>query len=678
MLDDVADPQDLVGLWPPDTVSGRTVITTRRRDSALLDGRHLVDVSVFTPAEAEAYLNGRLGDGSRRLDESRQLAEDLGFLPLALAQAAAYIRDQDLTCASYRQRLRRRSLNRLHPAALPDGQQRAVADIWGLSIELADKQAAGLASVVLDMAAILDPNGIPASLFATDAALDYYRDRLDRDVDDDDAWDALRTLYRLGLADTARDTEVDSGLVRVHALVQRVVGETISDDRRPRVAHAAADALLELWPDVRRNARTARLGRQLGANTAALTVSAGDYLWQNRTGEPNAHAIMFRAGSSQGLMGLLTAAYDYFEQLLTDCMTVLGPDHPSTLAARNDRAYWQGRTGDAVGASAAYEQLLADRIRLLGPDHPETLATRDEVAWWRGVAGDVAGASKAYEQLLADRIRILGPDHPDTLTTRENVAWWLGEAGDALSVREAYEQLLADRARLLGPDHPDTLTTRNRLASWRGNFGDIAGASEAYELLLADRMRIFGPDHPETLAARNDVAWWRGRTGDGTGATKAYEQLVADRTRILGAEDPGTLATRNRLAWWRGRTGDFAGATEAYEQLLADRTRLLGPDHLDTMATRDDLAWWRGEAGDAVGAMKGFEQLLADRIRILGPDHPDTLTTRGDLAWWRSEAGDVAGAMKAYEQLLADRIRILGPDHPETLATRNRLASGRG
>ena len=60
VLDDLNDPADLRRLWPPATGPGRTVITTRRRDSALLAGRHVVQVGLFTPTEAHTYLQNKL------------------------------------------------------------------------------------------------------------------------------------------------------------------------------------------------------------------------------------------------------------------------------------------------------------------------------------------------------------------------------------------------------------------------------------------------------------------------------------------------------------------------------------------------------------------------------------------------------------------------------------------
>ena len=67
------------------------------------------------------------------------------------------------------------------------------------------------------------------------------------------------------------------------------------------------------------------------------------------------------------------------------------------------------------------------RERVLGPEHPDTLATRDNLARWTGEAGDAAGARDQFAALLPVRERVQGPEHPDTLTTRANLAYWSGK-----------------------------------------------------------------------------------------------------------------------------------------------------------------------------------------------------------------------------------------------------------
>ena len=686
VLDDLADPGDLKGLWPPQHATGRTVVTTRRRDAALGGaGRRRVDVDVFTQSEAVTYITAKLAAHGREDDpgQIRALAQELGNLPIALAQALAYLLDVDLDCAGYRARWtdRRRTLARLVPqdTALPDDQRAGLAAVWSLSVQRANAlEPVGLAGPMLELASLLDPNGIPLDVLTAPPARRYAAERRspravwdvdssDGAVEADDGRDALTALARLSLCTI--DPRNPHRAVRVHALVQRAVRESLTPQQRNDAAHAAADALLHAWPEVDRDGA---LSLSLRGNTENLNDNARDALW-----EPDSHAALLRAGGSLGQSGLVAEAAAYFDRLHRQAVARLGPDHPDTLSIRSNLAIWWGEAGDVAGAVTAFEELLADLLRVLGPDHPHTLSTRGNLARYKGDAGDVAGAAAAFEGLLVDRLRVLGPDHPDTLSTRNNLATWRGTAGDAAGAVTAFEELLADLLRVLGPDHPQTLLTRGNLATWRGRAGDVAGAAAAFERLLVDHLRVLGPDHPHTLITCNNLAAWRGRAGDVAGAATATEELLVDRLRVLGPDHPDTLSTRNNLAYWRGEAGDAAGAATATEELLADRLRLLGPHHPDTLLTRGNLASWRGEAGDAAGAATATEELLADRLHVLGPDHPDTLSTRSNLATWRGRAGDAAGAAAAFEELLADRLRVLGPDHPHTLITRNNLTTWR-
>ncbi|MEU2563666.1 NB-ARC domain-containing protein [Streptomyces longispororuber] len=165
VLDDVTDPDDLKGLWPPTSSCGRALVTTRRRDAALTsDGRHTVQVGLFTEDEALAYLTASLTRRNEPTDQLSTLAADLGHLPLALAQAAAYIVDADATVAGYRTLLadRTTTLAALAPDALPDDQALPLAAAWSLSIDRAETlRPIGLARPMLQLISLLDGNGIP-------------------------------------------------------------------------------------------------------------------------------------------------------------------------------------------------------------------------------------------------------------------------------------------------------------------------------------------------------------------------------------------------------------------------------------------------------------------------------------------------------------------------------------
>ncbi|MFE0256239.1 tetratricopeptide repeat protein [Streptomyces sp. NPDC059010] len=564
ILDDVSDPKDMDGLWPPSSVTGRTLITTRRQDAALTAGRRLIPVGVFTPAESLAYLTGALPAHTEPADQLAALADDLGHLPLALSQAAAYLTDTGINPADYRQMLADRTTALRAPDALPDGQQLAVATTWSVSIERADGlEPAGLARPLLQLAAFLEPNGIPATVLTSPPARAYLahhrtssgaaaprlvsppgaKPQSQEEVPERDVLTALSALRRLSLIQHTPTTPRTA--VRVHQLVQRAVRDTLTPEQHDHTARIAADALLTSWPEIERDTA---LGQALRANSDALASQAEDALYRL-----NAHEVLFRTGTSLGEAGQVTGAIAYWQRLLASANQHWGPDHPDTLRTRGRLLRWQAAAGDRSGAATAYAALLHDMTDVLGADHPDTLRTHGALVWWQGWAGDKSGAASASAALLKDMIRVLGPDHPDTLRTHATLAWWRGQTGDPAGAATTYAEVLAGRLRMVGPDHPDTLRTRSYLSWWHGWAGDPEGSAAASAELLQDMTRVLGPDHPDTLRTRNNLHFMQGMAGNTGEAVQGFERLLPDMARVLGTDHPDTVAAQGDLVWFQGR-----------------------------------------------------------------------------------------------------------------------------
>ena len=194
-----------------------------------------------------------------------------------------------------------------------------------------------------------------------------------------------------------------------------------------------------------------------------------------------------------------------------------------------------------------YEQVLADQERILAPDHPDTLAARNNLAGAYYSVGRFGEAIELFERVLAERERVLGSDHPDTLTTRNNLAgayYFAGRFGEAI---ELFERVLADQERVLGPDHPGTLTTRNSLAGAYEDVGRFGEAIELFERVLADQERVLGPDHPDTLNARDNLALAYDAVGRLAEAINVWEELLPDCRRLLGPEHPLTKLVQKNL-----------------------------------------------------------------------------------------------------------------------------------
>ncbi|MGW5052579.1 tetratricopeptide repeat protein [Actinokineospora sp. NPDC004072] len=650
-MDDLQALAEIDGLMPPHTTTGRVLVTTRRRDAALRGhGRHLIEVGLFTPAESQAYLAGKVADQPRLAAGAEELAEELGHLPLALAQAAAYLLDRGLTCAEYlaRFRDRRRSLSDVLPEheALPDEHRATVATAWSLSVDLADLLTpAGLARPLLDVASLLAPNGIPLALFTAPPTLAYLAERrrgkpspLNRvkaaltrrippSIEPEHARDGLNCLHRLNLVN--HDPTVPHLGVQIHALVQRATREQLDDSALAALAPAIADALHHVWPEIERDHG---LTAALRANTMALHENSGAHLWR-----PSGHGTLWRVGDSLGQSGQSRAAVEYFQQLEAAAAHHCGAGSPNTASIRIKIAHWRGVSGDAQGAVAVLEDLLAAvRNRTIQPDAYTVKDIAHSLAGWRGEAGDAAGAAAMYEQLVLEWQRDAGRDDRDTLALRSGLARWRGRAGDSAAAVTAFEELLADLRRIYPEDHPAVISGREDLAYWRGQAGDPAAAVADHRDILSAKQRIYGPDHPETLRTRNNYAHWQGHCGNHSTAVALYEDLLQDFLRIHGSDHTHTLSARNNLAYWRGRAGEPGRAAAEFNALLADRLRVNGPDHPATLTTRFSLAKWTGEAGNPTAALGGLRNLLPEQERILGSDHPDTRRTRDELTRWQA------------------------------------------
>lgn len=90
-------------------------------------------------------------------------------------------------------------------------------------------------------------------------------------------------------------------MVRVHALVQRVTRDSMTEDRLPSAVRAAVDALPQAWPEAEQDGA---VGQALRINTDALRRAGEQFLWR----PAGHHPVSFRAGISLGSNGLVALA----------------------------------------------------------------------------------------------------------------------------------------------------------------------------------------------------------------------------------------------------------------------------------------------------------------------------------------------------------------------------------
>lgn len=593
VLDDLDDPADVDRWWPTGS-TGEVLVTTRRRDQVLTGpGRIIVDIDVFSPDEADHYLSGKLA--STQADDTVGLANDLGYLPLALTQAAAYMTDRNLTCSQYRRRLadRARTLDVVLPsdAAAPgyrpeDQAHNVVATTWSLSIAAANRlHPRGLAARLLDLLSVLDPNGVPTSVLTSASALSHLSTG-SGPCSSDDVADAIAHLGRFSLTSTTTEwaaTESAAGPVRLHALLQRTVYEQLPSDRRQKIVTAAADSLSQMWPAEDYRPANLELTAVFRANTSALNGRAGDLLWI-----VGRHAVLWQHGES--LRALPHSAAAHWEKVVATACRLLGPIHPDALGSRDNLAVAYRAAGRLAEAIPLFESTLRDREELLGSTHPDALASRNNLAVAYQGAGRLVEAIELFESTFRYQEELLGLTHPYTIASRNNLAlahWAAGRPAEAIPL---FESTLRDREELLGLSHPDTLTSRANLALAYQDTGQLAEAIPLLESVLHDFEKLLGLSHPDTLTSRGNAAGAYQAAGQLAEAISLFESTLRDREELLGLSHPDTLNSRHNLAGAYQAAERLAEAIPLFESTLRDREELLGLTHPDTVTTRNNLA----------------------------------------------------------------------------------------
>lgn len=579
VIDDLADAALMARLWPQGP-SGRVLVTTP--DAAALAGVHarLIPVEAFSRREALTYLVGRLTADLDQRQGAIDLVGDLGNEPLALALASAVIASSELTCHDYREHFLRRREQLLGAAAVAVAEPTAGPITLALSVDHADLLAPGSAHSLLVLAALLDGNGIPGTVFTTSAVRAYCAPDAAYSVTGSAVQDGLTALEHAGLITT--DSSSTPPLIRISWLVQAAVRSAMPQALLKGAATAAADALLAAWPA---DDPPEWLARALRSCTDSLRQRSADLLW-----EGGVHALLMRAGVSIDAARLTGPAVTYWEQLAATSTRLLGEDHPATvsISERLARAYLAaGRAAESV---ALLERIRGDRARRAGPDHPgsvqagrdlgmalttanrfseaisvlaevasgwersagaesiEAISAREDLAAANRAAGQFSDAITLYRGALKDRERIQGTRHPDATATCQKLAETYLAAGQAKAAIAQYERVVSDRERALGAGHLHTIAARGALGSAYHYAGRMASAVRLYEQTRTEYIRVLGADHPDTLGVNVNLAHAYYSVGRLTDAATLLRQTVERCELSLPAADPVTVSARTSLA----------------------------------------------------------------------------------------------------------------------------------
>ncbi len=637
VLDNVIDPADIRSLLGQ--LHGGHILLTTRRDVGWHKAAAPVRLDVLDPSPAVDLITDVTGQASPEdRKTAAEIASELGFLPLALDQAIAYIAQMRITLDWYLGLLRQHPA-RMH-AAVPEGSdaQRTIDRIWDITLD-AMREASYPAVSLLHVIACYAPDSIPRALFT--------------ESDDDEALGLLASYSMITLTPDA---------VSIHRLLQAVILA------RPGAGGLAAEAA--------RNTALRRLARAIPGNlqtdvtawpmARALSTHIDSLASRYPPGgEPAAlGSLLSNIGVFHRSQGSYQRAHDLCAAALAITEAALGPDHPDTALRLGNLAATYSDLGHPADALPLEQRALAITEAVLGPDHPDTALRLGNLAASYRDLGRSASALPLEQRALAITETAFGPDHSDTARRLGNLAATYSGHGQHIDALPLAQRALTVTETAFGPYHPDTALRLANLAATYRHLERYADALPLARRALAVTEAALGPAHPDTAQRLGNLAAIHSALGQHTEALSLEQRALAVTEAALGPDHPDTALRLEHLAGTYSDLRRYADALRLGQQSLTITEAALGPDHPDTARRLGHLADIYRVLGQYTDALSLGKQALAVIEAALGPDHPETGRRLGNLAAIYRDQGNPSDALPLARRALAVAEAAFGPDHP--------------
>jgi hypothetical protein len=264
---DNATDADVLRPYLPVAGVARVLITSNRQSVAELG--EPVGVDVFMPGEAAAFLASRTGLADP--SGAEELAVELGYLPLALAQAAAVIRGQHLAYKMYLERLRALPVAAYLTRGPGQPYPHGVADAILLSLQTVQAgDRSGVCAGVMELLSVLSAAGVRRDLLHAAGQVGALGGGSGTGLGAAVMDEALGRLAEGSLL----AFNLDGQVVIVHRLVLRVVRDRLVQQGRLAAVCRTAAAVLDARAGALRGSQDRAAVRDVPEQVTALWQAA--------------------------------------------------------------------------------------------------------------------------------------------------------------------------------------------------------------------------------------------------------------------------------------------------------------------------------------------------------------------------------------------------------------------
>ncbi|CAI6340792.1 unnamed protein product [Periconia digitata] len=629
------------------------LITTTNEDvSKILAPEGVMNLGRMTPGTVQKMFENYLSSSLSSMEqvESKYLIQELSYLPLALVQAAAYIRLNGITPQDYRKRLAE-----LHLSGSSKDNQYASDPITRtllLSIHQIGHQNP-LALDILALVACLGQRDIPIEI------LELPNQSLGIE-------ETIEVLDEYALI-TRRQFE---SAIDVHQLVHSALQQRLRDLAALALEDWRQSALGQLraafphgdqggrhkW---RRLLPHAKHAISLGTSTLINEMIEKDLMWD-----------CVRAFVSDGRYG---EAEEYIVRIKKTLEANFGTEYLQRLVCATELAAILRGQGRFQEAEELDVQSLETSKNMFGPDSEPTVDIFQNLAITYREQGQWEKAGKLAVQVLESRIRAFGSEHLLTLQAMSSLAMTYRAQGRYTEAEMISASILETRRRVLGGEHIKTLHSILDVAEIYVKQGRREDAERLLLELQETSQRILGDGHPLMLTTMSFLAYIIKTRGHWEKAERLELQVVEGNTRLYGGDSLHTARSLGSLAVTYKWQEKLHKAKEVEVGIVERFKKMLGLEHPDTLSGILRLAETLRLLGELKEAKELGVHVLETSKRVRGYEHPETLFIMYELALTFKAQGCAGKAYRLMGNCYNRRVLILGHKHPSALFSLEKL-----
>jgi len=594
---------------------GLVLYTTRNKVDALqLAGEEkIIQVTEMDDESLKSLLRSKIGSESQQEDDWLDLIRSLQRVPLAIVQAASFIRQKSWPVSKYLRYFGEKNEDISTKFLLHDFKDKtrdktvsnSIFKTWMITVQQLEAQHPRAADL-LWMMAFVNHQSIPRSLLIDRSFIQKTFDehtskaapnlgeeeatpkaRLAMEYDLDEAIGVLRAYSFINILSTKQGEDY-----AIHRLVQLFSRYWLKDHRQtfliwesrmlaavlrefPKKEYENWTKCAQLLPHVQGFVDSPYVSMLPALDLGSLLTVVSTYL---------------------RMKGQFFLAEEYINLAIKRLDKDLGQDDAATLEAKGCLALIWRDTDRLDEAERLLRFLIKTSIEVVGKEDLATTQINMNL-------GSVLRRQKKYDEAISLSRKCVsefekqkGPESTRTIESKMSLATTLGGTGQQAEALQLQKQVAKVLERRYDEDHPRLLTLQHDLAVTLNLVGSVKEALALSQHVFSRTLEIYGPEHPRTANIEFNLALSLDNEGKHEQAERHFRRVLNYRQQVHVGDNLNTIQCLRCLAICLQHQGQYENARYymdlALEKISAD------PTDVDNMRWKInvDLARLEGEA----------------------------------------------------------------------------------